>query len=183
MTPDDRPDRELADAVVHRGDESAFRLLYRRHTPRLYQVLFRLLQGDVGEAEDAVQETWLRATTGLARFRWEAAFQTWLTGIGLNVARHALRARRRFPGDSIEREPAAPARNPDGHLDLERAIAQLPDGYRTVLVLHDVEGWTHEEIGLRLDIAPGTSKSQLFAARRAMRALLDPPGGGGSHGA
>ena len=177
MTREDHSDRDLAAAVVRNGDETAFRLLYRRHTPRLYQVLLRLLQGDVAEAEDAVQETWLRAALALDSFRWESAFPTWLTGIGLNVARHALRARRRSPVSVTDPEPAAPPQHPDGRLDLERAIARLPDGYRTVLVLHDVEGWTHEEIGLRLDIAPGTSKSQLSAARRAMRSLLDPPGG------
>ncbi|HEY0154034.1 MAG TPA: sigma factor, partial [Longimicrobium sp.] len=75
------PDRELADALLLRRDEAAFRALYRRHTPRLFQVVLRVLGGAEQDAEDVVQETWIRATERLAEFRWEAAFATWLTGI------------------------------------------------------------------------------------------------------
>jgi RNA polymerase sigma-70 factor, ECF subfamily len=77
-------DAELVAAVRADGDEVAFRSLYRRHTPRLYQMVLRLLAGSEADAEDVVQETWLKATTSLDRFRWESAFGTWLTGIGLN---------------------------------------------------------------------------------------------------
>lgn len=171
---DTRSDRELAEAIVHRGDEAAFRLLYRRHTPRLYQFLLRVVGGGEHDAEDAVQETWLRACRALGRFRWDCAFSSWLTGIGLNVARSWLRQRASSREAVLDELPEPPARAapPDGRVDLERAIAALPDSYRAVLVLHDVEGFKHGEIADRLGIAEGTSKSQLFAARRLMRARL-----------
>ena len=167
-------DRALASQVLA-GDELAFRELYRRHTPRLYQLVLRLLGGRDADAEDAVQDTWLKATEQLDRFRWECAFGTWLSAIALNVAREQMRRRIRRPEadwpEDLDPPAAAPFDVVDS-MDLERAVADLPDGYRAVLVLHDVEGYTHEEIGLALGIAEGTSKSQLFWARQALRAAL-----------
>lgn len=84
-------DHALAQALLLRGDERAFRELYGRHTPRLFQFVLRIVGGAEHDAEDVVQETWIRATEALPTFRWEAAFGTWLTGIGLNVARGLLR--------------------------------------------------------------------------------------------
>ncbi|HTT66807.1 MAG TPA: sigma-70 family RNA polymerase sigma factor [Gemmatimonadales bacterium] len=157
------------------GDEAAFRKLYRRHTPRLLQLVFRMLAGDEAEAEDVVQDTWITAVEKLGGFRWEAELGTWLHAIGVNAARSALRrrGRRREVEWPEEGEPAAAA--PPARLepvDLERAIASLPAGYRTVFVLHDVEDLTHDQIAERLGVTPGTTKSQLFRARRAVRALL-----------
>lgn len=170
-------DRDLAGAVVHHRDEAAFRELYRRHTPRLHQFVLRIVGGAEADAEDVVQETWIRAVEKLEGFRWESAFATWLTGIGLNVARGILRAQGRW-GDPVDPDsPAAGWRPPAPHgerIDLERAIALLPAGYRAVLVLHDVEGYTHEEIAERLGVAAGTSKSQLSHARKALRRMLEP---------
>jgi RNA polymerase sigma factor (sigma-70 family) len=171
-------DRELATGVMA-GDEAAFRALYRRHTPRLWPLLRRMLGGPGirPEVEDAVQETWIRAVEGLPSFRWQAAFSTWLTGIALNCAREALRKRSRrgeTGTDLLLEQSSAPPPDPGRRLDLENAIAALPDGYRTVLVLHDIEGFTHVEIAERLGIAEGTSKSQLHHARRAVRAHLEP---------
>lgn len=170
-------DRELADRIADTGDERAFRTLYRRHTPALYPFVLRILGGSEADADDVVQDTWMRAVRALARFRWDASFRTWLLGIGLNRAREVLRKRARHDGvASMGRDlPAAPVRAED-RMDLERAIAALPDGYRTVLLLHDVEGFTHPEISERLEIAVGTSRSQLFHARRTLRGLLEPPG-------
>lgn len=172
----DAPDRALAAALLEEGDEHAFRELYRRHTPRLYQLVLRLLGGVEAEAEDVVQESWIRAAEGLRQFRWESQFPTWLTGIGLNLCRDRMRRSARR-AELIAAEPvvgaAAPARMEE-RIDLERALGQLPAGYREVLILHDVEGFTHNEIGTRLGIAEGTSKSQLFFARKAMRRLLAP---------
>ena len=166
-------DRQLAEQVLS-GDEAAFRLLYARHTPRLYQLALRLLAGDDAEAEDVVQDTWIKAVEKLDTFRWESELSTWLHAIALNVSREALRRRgtRReveWPDD----EPAAPP-PPERvePVDLEQAIASLPSGYRMVLVLHDVEGHTHERIAEQLGVTTGTTKSQLFRARRAVRALL-----------
>jgi RNA polymerase sigma-70 factor (ECF subfamily) len=168
-----RPDQKLAEALVRAGDERAFRELYRRHTPRLYQVVLRLVSG-AAEAEDVVQETWIRAAERLGDFRWESQFSTWLTGIGLNLCRDRIRRsnrRAQLRAGEVAVTAVQP-RRADEHIDLERAIAALPAGYREVLILHDVEGLTHGEIGERLGIAEGTSKSQLFFARKAMRRLL-----------
>jgi RNA polymerase sigma factor (sigma-70 family) len=167
-------DRELAAALLDRGDESAFRELYHRHTPRLFQFVLRIVGGAEHDAEDVVQETWIRATEKLGEFRWEAAFGTWLTGIGLNVARTLLRRAGRWDSFQAAPEPWCPPAQDGERIDLERALALLPAGYRVVLLLHDVEGYTHEEIGERLGVVPGTSKSQLSHARRALRQLLEP---------
>lgn len=167
-------DRRLAEAVLHYGEERAFRELYRRHTPRLLGFVGRILGRSEAEAEDVVQEAWLRACQGLGRFRWDSAFSTWLLGIGLNVARDFLRRSARSPDLSLEDfpDPPGPMSFDDERIDLERSIAMLPDGYRMVLVLHDVEGMRHEEIAERLGITAGTSKSQLSRARGALRHLL-----------
>ncbi len=171
---DQRSDRELARLVVAEGDETAFRTLYARHNPRVHQFVLRLLGGDASEAEDILQETWIRATRALERFRWESALNTWICGIALNLVRELARKRKRSLV-AVEGEwevPVVPA-DDGGRIDLERAIRMLPPGFRTVLVLHDVEGFTHQEIGERLGITDGTSKSQLHGARKAMRRLLN----------
>jgi RNA polymerase sigma-70 factor, ECF subfamily len=167
-------DRSLADAVAGTGDERAFRELYRRHTPALYQLVLRMLGGVATDAEDVVQETWIRAVRQLTKFRWESSLRTWITAIGLNLAREVLRKRARARTEELDDQLAVSARpvRDAERIDLERAIARLPNGYRAVLVLHDVEGFTHEEISRQLGIAVGTSKSQLFDARRAIRSLL-----------
>ena len=165
-------DRELAQRIHAARDEAAFRMLYRRHTPRLFQVLARIL--DVrADAEDAAQETWIRAVQSLPGFRWESAFQSWLIGIGINVARNMIRRRHEYSQLTPDTTPAM-SESPDGGIDVERALGRLPPGQRMVLVLHDVEGWTHEEIAQRLGMATGTCKSQLFDARRALCVLLHP---------
>lgn len=167
-------DREWAEALIRRGDEQAFRRLYRRHTPRLYGFALRLLGGASADAEDLVQETWVRAVRTLDRFRWQSSLATWLCGIALNLARNQLRRHARRE----EKEAAWPRREDAAapgslRLDLEKAIALLPAGCRAVLLLHDVEGWTHQEIARDLGIAAGTSKSQLFEARRRLRTWLE----------
>jgi RNA polymerase sigma-70 factor (ECF subfamily) len=167
-------DRTLADRIVRDGDEAAFRDLYRRHTPAVYQFVLRLAGGNEAEAEDVLQEAWLRAARGLGGFRWESAFRSWLTGIALNRVREMARKKKRSLVE-VDGEWELPERAVDpGHrIDLERALELLPPGFRTVLVLHDVEGFTHQEIGERLGITDGTSNSQLHGARRAMRRLLN----------
>lgn len=169
-------DRPLIEALLERGDEPAFRELYRRHTPALYTLLLRMLGGAEQDAEDIVQETWVQAVRSLGGFRGSSSFRTWLTAIGINRCRNLFRSRQRKSTVPLmeDWDPPAPAVPHNERLDLEKAIALLPDGYRAVLVLHDVEGYTHEEIAGRLGISAGTSKSQLFWARRAVRGLLDP---------
>ena len=176
----EQTDRRRIRDILARGDESAFRELYRGHTPRLFQFILRLLGGDELEAENLVQETWVRASENLGRFRGEARFATWLTGIGLNVVRDQMRRRGRDPLElvnsaDISADIVTAPRPLAERIDLERAIALLPAGYRIVLVLHDVEGMKHAEIATQLRIAVGTSKSQLSKARRLLRGSLADP--------
>jgi len=170
---------ELSDSSlisgVMAGDETSFRLLYRRHTPRLHALVLRFVGGTVDDAEDVLQETWIAAAAALTGFRHDATFRTWLTGIAINRCRALLRKRGRWAElDDDDSVLAAPVSLGAERIDLERAIALLPPGYRAVVVLHDVEGYTHEEIAHLLGVAIGTSKAQLFHARRALRALLEP---------
>ena len=160
------PDEEHLLARLEGGDESAFRLLYRRHSPAMYAMALRLLARRVSDAEDAVQEAWLRAVRGLGGFRGDSTLRTWLLGITIRCALEAVR--RRPPASLPDLDAVSvPARPPS--LDLETAISHLADGYRQVLVLHDIHGYTHDEIADLLGIAPGTSKSQLSRARGAVR--------------
>jgi RNA polymerase sigma factor (sigma-70 family) len=173
-------DRELVSRFVNRGEEEAFRLLFRRHTPRVYAMSLRLMGGNAAAAEDVVQETWLRAAQRAHAFEWRSSLSTWLVGITINCAREALRARMLVDAGAdatavIDPRSIVPR---DRVLDLEQAIAALPARQRLVLLLHDLEGWTHVEIGRTLEIAAGTSKSDLFHARRAIRARLQPADGG-----
>lgn len=173
-TPDS--DDRLIHGVLD-GDEHAFRALYRRHTPRLRQLVLRLVGEPHADADDVVQETWMRAVMKLSGFRGASSFRTWLIGIGVRTAHETLRRRkRRRETGSVELfEPAGSPPMVADHIDLERALASLGAPHRTVLLLHDLEGFTHEEIGRQLGIAIGTSKSHLFRARRAMRDALDHP--------
>lgn len=163
----DRRDVRLIQAS---GDEHAFRSLYRRHTPALYAFACRLMGGESSDVEDIVQDAWLRAVRGLGDFGWRSSLRTWLSSIVLNCCRERWREKPEAHDPSAD----APAPSGDLHLsmDLEAAVAALPPGYRAVLILHDVEGYTHDEIGEKLGIQPGTSKSQLFHARRALRERL-----------
>jgi RNA polymerase sigma-70 factor (ECF subfamily) len=167
-------DRALAARLLDDGDERAFNELYERHTPALYGFVLRVMGGDEIEAEDVVQDAWVRGVGAIDRFRWESSFRTWLLGIGLNCAREAMRRRSRRE-TVIPVEEAPVSTKPPRHVPrvaLDRAIEALPDAYRIVLVLHDIEGFTHVDIGEKLGIAPGTSKSQLHRARRMMRGFL-----------
>ena len=176
----DPGDRELVDAYLAVRDEAAFRVLYRRHASSLWRMALRLSRGSEEEAREIVQETWVRAAPRLGTFRWESSLRTWLISIAINCGRERARAvgRETFFGDL---EVAAPAAEPASvePIDLARAIDALPDGYRRVLVLHDVEGYTHDEIGRLLGVEPGTSKSQLHRARARVRARLVTAEGGG----
>jgi RNA polymerase sigma-70 factor (ECF subfamily) len=174
MTFEEEPDAALVAAVVADGDEARFRALYRRHSPALYRLALRLAGGDAAAADDALQESWIRAARRLASFRGDSAFRTWLSGFLVNCCREARRESARRAEEPLGSVEPARSRGDSLRLDLERAIASLPPSYRDVLVLHDVEGYTHEEIGRLLDVEPGTSKSQLSRARRALRAALSP---------
>ena len=172
----DWEDRKLVSAYLRDREEKAFRALYRRHTPVVFQFVLRLVGGRTAEAEEIIQTAWIRAAEKLEAFRWDSSLRTWLTGIALNCYREAVRRDRR-EGDTtsldLQELPAAGRLHREiPRIDLERAIAQLPDGYREVLILHDIEGYTHDEIGSLMGIRNGTSKSQLSRARRAVRRWL-----------
>ena len=175
-------DRELAEAYLAARDEAAFRALYRRHAPALWRMALRLSRGAEEEARDVMQETWIRAADRLDTFRWESSLRTWLISIALNCSRERIRRQsRETRAEGVEVAGQAPEPLGTGGvepIDLSRAIDALPDGYRRVLVLHDLEGYTHDEIGRLLGVEPGTSKSQLHRARASVRARLASAEGG-----
>lgn len=177
-------DRELVERFLRRREEKVFREIYRRHAPPVNRFVLRVVGGNDGDADDVVQTTWIRAIERLHLFRWESNLRTWLTGIALNCSRELLRKRKReIPSERIEEEISrrpSPVRRAIDRVDLERAIGNLPAGYREVLVLHDIEGYTHDEIGRLLGIEGGTSKSQLSRARRAVRSMLAGKNGYGN---
>jgi RNA polymerase sigma-70 factor, ECF subfamily len=154
------------------SSENAFRALYRAHTPALYALALRLSGSDQHEAEDLVQETWMRATHKMSAFRGESALRTWLCGVLVNVRRERVRSAWRIV-DAPDIEPVSAPRD-DTAFDLERAIATLPEGARDIFVLHDVYGYAHREIAEMLGVVEGTSKSQLARARTLLRKSLDP---------
>jgi RNA polymerase sigma-70 factor (ECF subfamily) len=167
---------ELSDSAlirrVRHGDEAGFRALYQRHTPSLYLLLLRLLGGNAADADDVLQDTWIACCRGLHRFRGDAAFSTWLARIGIRSARSRLRLAD-ITDDFLDHIPATnPPFSPTTRIDLDRAIRQLPDHQRVILVLHDIEGFTHEEIAEQLSMPVGTSKVTLSRARAAVRRLL-----------
>jgi len=157
------------------GDGRAVKQLYDRYGPRVYAVV-RRIAGDDELARDYAQEAWIRAIRALPTFRGDARFSTWLHRIAVNAALQAARrveTRRRHEGPVPEDVAMAPPAG-DALLEqrLEKALDRLPFGMRQVLILHDVEGYTHEEIGEAIGVTAGTSKSQLFKARAKMRELL-----------
>lgn len=172
-----RPDAELV-ARCRAGDGDAFEMLYREHAPRIYSLACRMT-GSPQEGEDLLQEIFLLVHRKLDSFRGEAALGTWVYRLALHHCLDFVRSRRARMSavtDGFEQgawnEPTAPRETPIARLDLERAIEQLPDGYRAVFVLHDVEGLDHKQIGELLGISEGTSRSQVFKARMKLRTLL-----------
>ena len=157
------------------GDARAVRSLYDRYSPRVYAVV-RRIAGDDHTAQDYAQETWVRVIRALPTFRGDSKFSTWLHRIAVNAA---LQARRRESTRGDREVPipeTVPMRSTMGDpllaQRLESALDRLPEGMRRVLILHDVEGYTHQEIGEMTGVAPGTSKSQLFKARAKLRKWL-----------
>lgn len=180
VTNDDERDDALLNRLARTGDARAFDTLYRRHTPRLYATAMRITH-DAEAAADLVHDTWIRAVGSIGRFERRSALRTWLTGILVNRHREWLRERRHDAFDDVTDadEMIDPAYTSPldasrfDRLDLETAIAALAPGFRSVLVLHDIEGFTHDEIGSMLGLAPGTSKSQLARARQRVRSMLE----------
>ena len=155
------------------GDERAFLSLYQAHATPLFRLALAMTGGRDDAAEDIVQEAWMRVVRKLGSFAGRSSARTWLRAFVVRCALERLRADGRL-GAPAPQELPDPRSPGDIHagVDLERAFAALPDGYRTVLVLHDVEGYRHDEISSLLGIAPGTSKSQLSRAKEWLRRAL-----------
>jgi RNA polymerase sigma-70 factor (ECF subfamily) len=163
-------------ALARGGDTAAFERLYRANVGRVYALCLRLV-ANAPRAEQLTQDAFVRAWEKLGSFRGEAPFGAWLRQLALHVVfadkrATARRLARVAPDDEQVERAAGTTRNPAERLDMERAIAVLPEGARTVFVLHDVEGYGHDEIGKLLGIAEGTSKAHLFKARARLKEVL-----------
>lgn len=171
-----RSERELV-ARAGSGDPAAQRDLYDRHVDRVYRVAFRLA-GDDDTARDITQETFIRAFGRLGEFRHESAFGTWLHSIAVSIAFGALRKQSRSNKRHVSLDAAADIGRADIVADvdlrdqLHAAIDALPVGYRTVFVMYEIEGFSHQEIARILGVAETTSKGQLFRARAKLRESL-----------
>jgi RNA polymerase sigma factor (sigma-70 family) len=170
---------KLVDAA-RQGDCAAFESLYRSNRNRIYGLLWRLCGGDAALAEDMLQEAFIRAWQKLDSFRGESRFGTWLHRLSANVALSDRRIRvrrvqREVPLDEIVERTALGERDvfADKRMDLEKAIAGLPERARSVLILYDVEGYRHKEIAEMTGMAVGSSKAQLHRARKIVREELD----------
>ncbi len=163
---------------AQQGDRAAFEQLYREHVDRVYALCLRIA-ANAARAEELTQDVFVRLWEALDSFRGESAFSTWLYRLAVNVVLVALRSQRRraarvfgtddlSPFDQVESAP-----KPGMRLDLEHAIAQLPEKARVILVLHDIEGYRHEEIAEMMGVRAGTSKSQLHRARKLMKEALE----------
>ena len=164
-------------ARVLAGDPQAERELYDGNVDRVYRLVYRMV-GDGALAEEYTQDTFVRAFDRLESFRGESALSTWITAIAISVVYNGQRKVRRLRSREVELEHAEPMAvttrqaDPDLKVKLNAAIDSLPEGYRTVFLMHDVEGFTHEEIGSALGIQDGTSKAQLSRARARLRREL-----------
>ena len=158
------------------GDFRAFERLYRAHVNRIHALARRMLNPD--EANEATQDVFVRAWQKIGSYRGEAAFGTWLHRLAVNVLlgrRQVLKLERErhLEDDSALELLPAKVRHPDLGVDFDAAIVKLPPGARQVFVLHDVEGYRHEEIATLLGVTTGTTKAQLHRARMLLRAHLD----------
>jgi RNA polymerase sigma-70 factor (ECF subfamily) len=168
-------ERQLIEGVLS-GDPAAERQFYDRHVERVWRLAYRFT-GESDLAQDVVQETFVRAFSKLSTFRGDSALSTWVTAIAGSTALNTLRKVKRFKGHlPLEEATGLPQPGRHAEPDLKRRMAEaieaLPEGYRTVFLMHDVEGYTHEEIGAALGVQSGTSKAQLFRARAKLREAL-----------
>lgn len=169
-------DLELVE-LARGGDEVAFRDLYDRNVDRIYRLAYRMA-GEDDLARDFTQEAFLRAYQRLDQFRGDAAFSTWLHSIAVSVSLNGLRKvdrhrkRERSLEDAAHVTPMRRELEPDARDRLKEAVDGLPEIYRTVFLMHDLEGYSHREIAETLEVAEGTSKARLFRAREKLRAAL-----------
>jgi RNA polymerase sigma-70 factor (ECF subfamily) len=181
------PEYDVKDAVsrAQAGDQAAFEELYRAHSGRVYALCLRMT-ADTGRAEELSQDVFLRAWTKLSTFRGDAAFSTWLHRLAVNVVLADRRSQGKrwarlvgtdelepYEGVSARAGLSEPDEAPRGaRMDLDGAIAGLPEGARKVFVLYEIEGYRHEDIAQLTGTAVGTSKAQLHRARKLLREAL-----------
>jgi RNA polymerase sigma-70 factor (ECF subfamily) len=174
--PDRRAERGIEDAALAaRGDRHAFARLYEAHVGRIYSLARRMIGTDL--AAEATQDVFVRAWEKIESFRGEAAFGTWLYRLAINLilsrrAQLAVRRSRESTDDELLQSLPARPSGSDLGLDFETAIDRLPEGARQIFVMHDIEGYKHEEIAGMLGVTSGTSKAQLHRARMLLRRVL-----------
>ena len=157
------------------GDVSAFERLYHAHLPRVHSLVRRMAGGR--DTDELTQDVFVRVWQKLGSFRGDSAFSTWLHRLAVNVVierfrSESARRHRMHDGEDIFETLPGPSRSRDLSMDFETALTKLPDGAREIFVLHDVEGYKHQEIAALLDISAGTSKAQLHRARMMLRRHL-----------
>jgi RNA polymerase sigma-70 factor (ECF subfamily) len=181
----DNPEKDTIH-LAQEGNAAAFEQLYRRYSRRVYSLCLRMVKND-SEAEDLTQEAFLLLFRKIHTFRGESKFSTWLHRLTVNLVLMGLR-KKRYPEVSLDatlepgEEDSTPLLELSGpdlrlggvidQMNLSRAIEQLPDGYKEMFILHDVEGYEHHEIAKILGCSSGNSKSQLYKARLRLRELL-----------
>ena len=181
----DIPDQEII-RQAQEGDARAFEQLYRRYSKRVYRLCLRMVKNEA-EAEDLTQESFMRVFRKIHTFQGKSAFSTWLHRVSVNTVLMSLRKKKRVEiplenDDHYEEEPGVPRQVPGGpdpslsglfdRENLKRVFRRMPQGYKRMLVLHDVLGYDHNEIALLVNCSVGNSKSQLHKARVRMRTLL-----------
>ncbi len=173
---------ELSHALIGRaqtGDVDAFELIYNEHSGRVYALCLRLMGGEQTAATELMQDVFIRAWKNLDRFRGESAFSSWLHRLAVNAMLENARSDKRRTARVLSMEDTsqigafAPGDSPELRMDLESAIARLPAGARTAFVLHDIEGYQHQEIAEQLGVAVGTVKAQLHRAHKLLIKALD----------
>jgi RNA polymerase sigma factor (sigma-70 family) len=160
------------------GDSAAFEQMYREHSPRVYALCLRLSGGTRAEATELMQDVFIRAWRNLKSFRGDSAFSSWLHRLTVNSMLENVRSEKRrvarvMTADISTMNAFARTEQPDVGVDLERAIAALPDGAGMAFVLHEIEGYQHAEIAAQLGIAEGTVKAQLHRARKLLIEALN----------
>jgi len=173
--------------LAKQGDERGFEQIYRLHSQRVYALCLRMMRGNAAEAEDLTQESFLQLFRKISTFRGESAFSTWLHRLAFNIVLMRIRRHRQQllsldeilePGENTARlQKRIGGRDlrlsgSVDRIDLERALKQLPPGYKAVFILHDVQGYEHQQIAHIRGCSLGNSKSQLHKARARMRELL-----------
>jgi RNA polymerase sigma-70 factor (ECF subfamily) len=166
------------------GDVNAFETLYREHSPRIFALCLRLKAGERNDATELMQDVFVRAWRRLETFRGESAFSSWLHRLAVNTMLENARSERRRTARVLSMDDtsmlpgAAQSSGIDLRMEMEEAVASLPKGARVAFVLHDIEGYQHQEIAQQLSVSIGTVKAQLHRARRLLRDRLEGRAGG-----